>query len=486
MPVSIINFIYRYYHNNNINKKKKRMKFLKILAVVLTAALFTACSDKGDEPEPVPVDPIYNAWYNVTSVRNLTLNQYCDLIIRDAVPESAQSMAQMIMLVVKSKLPKDMMFSIINFNYKSDDGISEEGILSGQVVIPTLNGSLISNKMVVDNRFTVLNNAEVPTNKMNVGAVAALTGSPVVTCDMLGYGSSISRVLNYHCHHYSSRNTVDAALAAETILHSQQMNLNLNNKILSVYNAGYSQGGFGALSFLKYMQEEATDEEKELLPVIKTVCGAGAYDIDVMFENIVDDADNMYPYYGYLAAALITSTHYHADVYGGLSVEDLFTEKAKASGLIQMTNSKQYGTDDISEAFATAMDNDYRPGQVFVPSLADHNGELRKTVRKAAALESLVTGWTPKTPIHFYHARNDEAVTAKCADAARNAFGSGVNNNITYDIDSDVTGIMGIPVKDMPPHMLGYFNFVLGVVFQDLLDYAGPTVGAIVRPDVTI
>lgn len=443
------------------------MKFLKILAIALIATAFNACSDKGDEPGPVPVDPIYTAWYNVTSTRDLDLNQYCDLMIREAVPEEAQSMAQMMMLMIKAKLPQDLKFSIINFEFKSDDGVSKDGILSGQVVIPTLYGVLASNKMVLDNRFTVLNNVEIPTRKMNVGAVVALSGAPVVTCDMLGYGSSLSRVINYHCHHYSSRNTVDAVLAAEAIVHKK---LGLSNVILPIYNQGYSQGGYGALSFLKYMQEEATPAEKQLLPVAKTVCGAGAYDIGVMFENIVDDADHMYPYYGYIAAALTTSTHYHADVYGGVRAEDLFSDKAKASPLLQMTNSKQYGTGAISEAFAAAMEGDFRPAKVFAPSLVDPNGELRQMVRKASAMESLITGWTPTSPLHFYHARNDEAVTPKCADAARAAFGTGVTGNITYDIDTDVTGVMGFPVSGLPPHMLGYFNFVLGVVFQDLLN----------------
>ena len=88
----------------------------------------------------------------------------------------------------------------------------------------------------------------------------------------------------------------------------------------------------------------------------------------------------------------------------------------------------------------------------------------RKRIVNAARAAAVEVYDTPNTDAH-----NDEAVPVQCAQLARENFGNGTNDNITYDIDTDVTKLLGmLDVDGLQPHTMGYFNFIIMTVLDDL------------------
>lgn len=449
--------------------KTKKTFFATLAAIAFTT--FAACTSedtpvKPDDPEkPVVAD---STWYHITSVRTLGRDEYANKLIEEAVPVLARTYAELFLPNLLVSIPKDATFSIYNFDYKSKIG-NETITLSGQLIVPRHNGSLHRKGLVVDNRFTVLKNSEVPTNKLNIGASLVLSGMPVVTCDMLGYGTSVDKPLSYYCHHVSSRCTVDAAMAAASMLKSDWMKLGFDkNTAIKVYNEGYSQGGYGALSLLRYMEQEATDKEKTTLSIYKTACGASAYNPAVYIESVFQAP--AYPYYAYMAAGLASMATFHPDCFDkGFNPNDVFTEKAQEAKLLEAVASKQYNTEGVCMLLAQALGTlTPAPADVFIPDVITPGTKTYNSIMAAAALDDLTKNWKPSTPLYFFHATNDEAVPVACTLAAQQVLGTGANNNIEYDV-KEVTKILDIiTVSGIPGHVLGYFNFILGTTLKDL------------------
>lgn len=478
--VTIFRHLPHYYQ-----KKRTIMKKFLSLAVLLMAAFvgFTACDNDDEYVEDILTVPGNSSMpgYTILSKNTYTKKQYGDLLLTefmkyistDKAPASVKALTQMYLNNMMSALPDETQFTVVNFNYRSFTNTYVD--MSGQIIVPTIGNKILKDTLVIDNRFTQLKNSEVPTKRLNVGASIATTGCPVVTCDMAGYGTSRGERLNYHCYHLTSRNTIDAALAGIAVLHGPELGLDISDEPLPVYNEGYSQGGYGAMSVLKYLENDATDFEKQQLPLIKTVCGAGAYDPTRMLQVIIDRWDEVYPYYCYIAAAFETSFWYHHDWYRGssweITMKDIFSSKAYATRLNDMVNSHMYNTSEICNAFTEAMGGNEkcRAYDVLALELFDTHTRVYQTVMEKGKNESLVEGWVPKSRLHFYHAKNDEAVPVQCAQLARTKFGNGATGNITYDIDTDVTKLLGfIDVEGLQPHTVGYFNFIIQNILEDL------------------
>lgn len=465
------------------------MKKILSLAVLLTTVLvgFTACDNDEYVENILQVHGNTSMpGYTILSKNTYTKKEYGDLLLTefmkyispDKTPVSVKIITQMYLDNMMDALPEETQFTVVNYDYRSFTNTYVN--MSGQIIVPTLGNKLLKDTLVLDNRFTQLKNSEVPTKRLNVGASIATTGCPVVTCDMAGYGSSSGEMLNYHCYHLTSRNTIDAALAGIAVLHGPELGLDISDKPLQVYNEGYSQGGYGAMSVLKYLENDATDFEKQQLPLTKTVCGAGAYDPTRMLQVIINRWDEVYPYYCYIAAAFETSFWYHSDWYKGrnthelpweITMQDIFSPKAYATKLNFMVTSGLYNTTDICKAFTEAMGGEEkcRAYDVLNLQLFNSGSRVYQTVMEKGKKESLVEGWVPNSRLHFFHAKNDEAVPVECAQLARTKFGSGPTGNITYDIDNDIDKLLGLlSIEGLQPHTMGYFNFIIQTVLDDL------------------
>ncbi len=328
---------------------------------------------------------------------------------------------------LSSQLPDNTSFLVITYHYTSLDEMSKPIVLSALMVVPYKGGQFSAPRMMLENRATQAADHAVPTNQWNIGTVHAITNSVLVTADLISFGASVDRPICY-CHAgLAVRHTVDAVVAAQHIL---MHDLQLVSHPLPIYNGGHSLGGYNALAVHRYWETEATDEEKEWLPLVETYCASGPYVLDEQMQIIAEKGK--YLYGAYMIMNAMSHIVYHRDCFDeNVTIDDFLTPEAKAAGVADWIADRRLGNADliktIVEHFGTKM------SALFVADAYLPDGNLYRMMLEASQQDRLLDGWTPTRPIHFYHARYDECVPIENMQAAERAFHG--NPLVTFDTD---------------------------------------------------
>lgn len=408
-------------------------KFALLTAAALCAASFFASCDNNDDPKNPPVGDststgnLSKVWYEITNHGEFTAKEYADSILR-VFPTLGESPASSALINgLTAQLPEAVRIETYTFNYKSKDGQDREVKLSGLLVVPTLGGkALIGQNLILENRPTQTGNEYLPSNKYILGNLLCLSGNSLVVSDLLGYGVSKDSVMSYCCQHIAARNSVDAAIAAQYMLTQEDCG-SLSRAPLPVINVGYSQGGYDALAVQKYMETSATDDEKALVDIKKSFCGAGPYDLNVL-QNTVSQLP-AYLYSPFLLINNLSVLHYHG--VGDYTINDFLSEKAQAAKLVDMLNSRKLENNMLigwaTQNIGTA------PSDFFSADMVNPESGLYKTLSGVLESESLVKGWTPRKPVYFFHGKYDDCVPVQCTMAAEQAFKHLSNVRFDYD-----------------------------------------------------
>jgi len=429
------------------------MKVKYLLPIAFAAAMFSACDDAVELPEwdysngqdynggdntddntgdntgddntntgneETNTVEIAEAWYEITSEKHFTLSQYLDSLL--SIYDSFKSQRSML----EAMLSKTLELDSYSFNYMSKDENGEDIKLSGIFVVPTDGQKIGKNKFfLMDNRATQTSNAFMPSKAFGSGEIFAVLGHPTLSVDLQGYGESADRVMSYCCKHISARNAVDAILTAQFILKDK----GLIDKYMSIYNIGYSMGGFNALALARYMEKEATDDEKAAINIKKSYCGAGPYNLGVYQEKVFKQTD--YLYSPYMIMNIQSVFAYHGDLLGDYTIADCLTETALNSGICQMIQSGQY---DNSQVVGWCYQNlGTKLADIMSKDMLDSESDLYKTFSNAISGENLLADWTPKGQIYFYHHKNDDCVPAYCTELAEQAFSGSIGLTFKYD-----------------------------------------------------
>lgn len=396
----------------------------KVLMLAALTILPSSCLDN-EADEAIIANGNDTIWYEVTNQKVFTVAEFVDSLGK--VESGLKSTAMML----GSQLPAGTKIRTISYNYKSFDGTDTPALTSGLLIVPELGGNMLRNRLYIDNRATQTENAAVPTNRWNVGSILTMTGSALVTADLMGWGTSANKPINYCCYDVASRNTVDAAVIAQQMLQSKWLNLNRTNAPLPVINEGYSQGGFDALAVQKYLETEATPYQKAMLPLIKSFCGAGPYSLNRMMDDCL--AKEIYMYGPYLITGLMSAMSYHKDMFKNYQLSDYIDSKMFETGIVKMLESKQYGNTDIVGYYFLSGNFNTPGSYAFSSDVLDKGGDKYKTISKAFEAENLCKGWKPQTPIYFFHAMNDDCVPVGCTMEAQESFGKQSNVYFEYD-----------------------------------------------------
>lgn len=399
------------------------MKKFLIMAVC-AQALLCACNSNTEifEEDRTDIQRPDTLWYEVTNVTRLTLDAFSDSLVK-AQPGLQGSVATVKGMLTAQLGESQSQFSVLNvtYNYKSRGKGGKTTTLSGMLTIPSVQGLLLKQKLVVDNRGTQTGNADAPTLHWNSGIIMALTGVPVVTADLLGYGASLSEPLNYCCYHMAGKSIADGVAVAQQMLHSQWVNHVVYNEPLPIYNVGYSQGGYDAMALQRYIETEATQAEKALLPLKKTYCGDGPYVLQAMMD--VTEALPVYMYTPFLISGIMSTMNYHPECYPeGTKIQDVLNPAVAQSGLVQMLEAKSHSSATTIGLYAQAVGG-YKPiSAAFIPEVLDHSEAWYANIHKALEVEDITDGWKPVAPIWMYHATNDDCVPVECSRRAAAAF----------------------------------------------------------------
>lgn len=407
--------------------------FILSLTAIIACLSFSSC-DSHDEPgssRPVTC-PMDSVWYEITHQQEFTPIEFTDSI-NHAMGNALSNQ----ILVLQTFIPEHMRIKVVDFRYRSSDGMGGTTTHSAQLIIPVINHGLRFKQLVIDNRATQMRDADVPTHQLNVGALLALRGTPVVTADLLGFGASVAMPFAYCCHHSAAKNTVDAAIIAQLMLHSDWLDLGLDDEPLPVYNVGYSQGGYDALAVHRYLETEASETEKWMLPLVNSRCGAGPYDMRIYMENVL--SKERYDYFSHALAAAMSISTYHPEVFpAGFTVNDLLSEKVSNSGLIDMICSKQFGNDELIFFVNRLLNGEVTARTFLSEEVMKPGSPAREILLSMGDRENLLEGWTPTRPITFFHATHDECIPIECTLAAMRAFGNSKHVTLEeYETESE-------------------------------------------------
>ncbi len=387
-----------------------------------------------EEPQGLPSDaaPSFDTaavWYDVMSHGEYSVKEYVDSIFRVYPSLGNSPVASEAINSILMQLPDAIRIETYSFKYKSKDGAGREVTLSGALTVPTLSGKvLIGKNLILENRPTECNDENLPSNKFIIANLLCLGGNPLVVSDLLGYGASRDSIMSYCCQHIAAHNSVDAAMAAQCMLARETCG-KLIKKPLPVINAGYSQGGYDALAVHKYMETEASAQEKELVDIKRSFCGAGPYDL-AEFQKAAFGRE-AFLYAPFMLLSNISMLNYHANLLEGYKISDFMSEEAREAELVAMIESGNYGNNHIISWAAETVGPS--PADVFSSDMADPESTLCKDLMKAVDCENLIKGWAPQKPLYFFHGTYDDCVPVECTKAAEAAFGNLANVSFEYD-----------------------------------------------------
>lgn len=332
---------------------------------------------------------------------------------------------------VAARLPQNSTITAIVFHYPTTDHQQQPVTMSALMLIPRMGGSFTAQRLFIENRATQAANKSVPTNQWNIGCAHVLTNSVLVTADLMSFGASVDRPVCYVHAEMAARNTVDAAIVAQRLLIEQ---LALTTQPLPVVNSGHSQGGFDALAVHRYLETQASAEERRMLPLVQSFCASGPYAPDLLMD-IVSKREK-YLYGAYMVLNAMSHLVYHAERFDGkTTIDDFLTPAAKQAGIVEMIAKKEHTNVELVKATAAALGT--RTAALFVEDVCKADGHIFTMMMKASQQDRLIDGWTPTLPIYFYHATQDECVPVECTRAAEEAWGNCPNVTFEYDPYAD-------------------------------------------------
>lgn len=288
-------------------------------------------------------------------------------------------------------------------------------VLTSSITVPFYKGNPVINAIDIDNHPTFTDASEACSECIDIYAITVLLGCAVIETDLIGFGISESMPADYHCQHLLSRNTVDGVLAGFNLIKNE---LDIDVKDLPMFNTGYSQGGYDAMALLRYMEKEATQEEKNTIKLTHSITGSGAYDFEVMIEDCLSNQNYECP--EYILMGVITAYYYHNELTYGKCVEDFLTEQGKRY-ISPIINKSASGIRNVKRGGSKISD-------VFIEDFYKREGIFYSIIKRYAKEEGLLDGkWKPKGKLDIFYSTKDELVSPNCSKKAKEVF-KGLDN----------------------------------------------------------
>ncbi len=371
----------------------------------------------------------------------------------------------------------------VSIRYQSVDKDNNPIMLSTLIAFPRSgNVTLRPRNLVIGCHYTITQNNQCPTNYTNQSLLTdvGLTvmhaskakesdvcyNNLVVMPDYEGYGISSSHAHPYLCQELTARQVVDGAKAAVEWFEKNEAKMRDGWGTMTV---GYSQGGSVSMAVHRYIEQKNLTE----FNFKGSVCGAGPYDPVATMKEYIHTNRVYMP----VAAALIVKGMCDFNpiiAKAGYKVDDFFTEKFMASGIMDMINGKVLNSDQIQEKLAEASLNGTsctahlmgrKAGNIFgsydfhdytranyekytwkkvtdngviywnttdiirpeiiaymngsTEGRTDEGDAKGRAMEQALEMNNLTTNWTPAHPVVVFHSTKDEVVNFVNYESAR-------------------------------------------------------------------
>ena len=219
-----------------------------------------------------------------------------------------------------------------------------------------------------------------------------------VSCDLYGWTLTEDKPQAYCCPEITAQESIDCWDAAMKILHEKGYDI----EGLRMFNVGYSSGGFSALAFQRYV-----DQNRKDLHIDLTCAGGAPHNICTIYEDYVET-----DYSGYICALPLMIVAYKETYHMDFKYSDVFKEPL-ASHIQDWILSKDYGTWDINGKIGTEKISD-----VLTPAACDYKSGVGKMIYEKFRQNSLCgegQTWQPSTTTKYFimHSSGDKYMTYK-------------------------------------------------------------------------
>jgi len=262
-------------------------------------------------------------------------------------------------------------------------------LASGIISYPLLTADSIPT-MIVGNGLTFADrdapsSFDLPDNFTGyefIGSIGYLTLIP----DMIGFGASKNIIFPIHNYQHSATTMIDFVYACEEL--AGELHIPANDK---KYLAGYSQGGYIALSTLKMIEEKPVPDIK----IEATAVGAGGFNLVKLLNHAIET--NIYTAPSHIALLLSS----YNNIYNwNRPLSDFFSEPF--AGRIPELLNGEYDREQIDTYLTCKIDSLFNP--VFLSDLNDN----QETAVMNALQENSVDDWAPQGKLLIVHSINDD------------------------------------------------------------------------------
>lgn len=327
---------------------------------------------------------------------------------------------------------------LVTLHYTSVDGENRPVELSLRLALPKKTGSLSEpatpaeiKYLVVHNHPTTTTNAQCPTGEAPMDAVAPATwgamntmtiyDAMVISCDYLGYGDSAQKIHPYMNYTLTGRNILDGILAALDYVKTREWPIASDYYTL---NVGYSQGGQASMAFQRYLECEASPEEQARVNLDHSICGAGAYDILYVIEDLCSQTSLTYPCSLVMTLEGLKATYGESCMHG-VDIDAVYKDPVFRDEIRAKLATKEIDMDDLNDYIHEYFGKkDVVVSDMFDVELLQGDNAMARSIRKALGKCNLLDGkWIPKHPITLFHYSRDEIVQPENSYRARELFG---------------------------------------------------------------
>lgn len=328
------------------------------------------------------------------------------------------------------------------FTYPTVDHAGKPCVMSGVIYMaPKQKASKHIGKMAMYSHYTIMRSVDAPSaNQLfDLQGIGLSVGMSVVAADYEGFGATGDRIQAYCFAEANARASLDALLAARKWLAEHGYTVGD-----TIVNYGYSQGGQTAMAALKLSQTEYRGR----VHFIKTIVGAGPYDLRMTYRKFLD-----WKKIGQPAVLPMTLVTFNELYKLGIDYKNAFFEPL-ASNVKSWIISKKFSTTEFTDLVGADSIAKY-----IKPAYCDSASVEMKGILGYVDKMRFTDDWTPDadTNVKLYHSLKDDIVAPENTKNLYNWLKSkGVQNAVI-----DTTSLTGT-------HMGSGGVFLMYVSFYDM------------------